>query len=194
MDNVYLLELDAQARAKIKSDAWRIANTLESGGVVRYHTTPACGLQSDAAHQWGVAVLAAVLKPDIHAAELLAVLSHDTPELFTGDIPAPFKEELERVCDNVIESREEDIKRSYFLPAFADFCNNDVSAQVAGIVQIADKLEALYHTSQAPTTPQSLKVNRGLAFSAERLLEDYREDLSDAQYALAGTLIERWSK
>lgn len=61
----------------------------DAGAVQRFHTTRMLRPQSQAAHGWGVAmVLLAVGAPP---SVLAYALVHDTPELWTGDVPSPAK-------------------------------------------------------------------------------------------------------
>ena len=64
---------------------------MDSGDVKRYHTKPTLGEQSNAAHCWGVAVIALYLHPEINRELLLNTLLHDVGEIDTGDIPATVK-------------------------------------------------------------------------------------------------------
>jgi hypothetical protein len=66
---------------------------LRKGGVTqRCHTVPTVGVhQTVAAHSWGVAILVMQLNPSASKELLLAALTHDIAENWTGDIPAHAK-------------------------------------------------------------------------------------------------------
>lgn len=66
-----------------------LANVLASGKVKRLHTRETLREQTLAAHQWRVATLVLYVTRDAQAS--VAALFHDSPELVTGDIPAPVK-------------------------------------------------------------------------------------------------------
>lgn len=65
----------------------------DAGAVQRYHTKRLLQPQSVAAHTWGVAlVLLWLYAPEpVPSAVMSAALTHDVPEVFTGDTPAPVK-------------------------------------------------------------------------------------------------------
>jgi len=81
-----------------------------SGGVRRYHTTPVVCEQTLAAHQWGVALIFMYIYPEMTLDGVLHALTHDAPELITGDTPAPAKRMSEtiRVGLHDLERRLED--------------------------------------------------------------------------------------
>lgn len=67
-----------------------LLETLETGGIVRYHNTQIDKKQTIAEHQWAVALILDKIHPTTRHL-LLHALVHDCPEAVTGDIPAPFK-------------------------------------------------------------------------------------------------------
>lgn len=69
----------------------RLSTVWRAGRVQRCHVTPHIGDASNAAHQWGAARVALELFPDASRDLLVACLSHDDPELSTGDVPRPAK-------------------------------------------------------------------------------------------------------
>ena len=62
-----------------------------TGHVQRCHTTPHHGSYSLAEHCWHVMHLIMSLHPNPSLALLKAAAYHDSPEMITGDIPAPAK-------------------------------------------------------------------------------------------------------
>lgn len=68
-----------------------IRNVLHSGDVVRFHNHVGIEKQKNSEHQWGVALIIQHIYPDCSKALLLAALTHDAAEYFTGDIPFPTK-------------------------------------------------------------------------------------------------------
>jgi 5'-deoxynucleotidase YfbR-like HD superfamily hydrolase len=67
----------------------RIVQTRAGGRVERCHGAPHHGSYNNAAHSWGVAMLLYVLWPDDFPRLALHCLSHDVPEAWVGDVPAP---------------------------------------------------------------------------------------------------------
>lgn len=77
---------------------------MEGGSVVRYHTRPGIKPDTDAHHSHGVAMLCEILSGGcgegvLYGAKasanlLMAALTHDLGEQFTGDISAPAKRAL----------------------------------------------------------------------------------------------------
>ena len=62
----------------------------EAGSVNRCHTIKIIGTQDVAQHSYNVAMIIVALTKGLCSSTLLqAALTHDTPELWTGDIPAP---------------------------------------------------------------------------------------------------------
>lgn len=59
------------------------------GAVERCHGIPHHGSYSNSSHQWGVAILMNYLWPEDFPRLALACLTHDVPEAWVGDIPAP---------------------------------------------------------------------------------------------------------
>lgn len=70
-------------------DLWQI---LRSGQVRRWHANPdmASTAETNAAHQWAVAVIMMAIRPDAAPALLRACLLHDVGEV-VGDLPGDFK-------------------------------------------------------------------------------------------------------
>jgi 5'-deoxynucleotidase YfbR-like HD superfamily hydrolase len=68
-----------------------IKKVLQSGGVVRYHNHVGIDKQPLSSHQWGVALIVQKIYPICSKELLLAALTHDASEYWTGDVPAPVK-------------------------------------------------------------------------------------------------------
>ena len=69
-----------------------LRNIIQSrcgGRVERCHVIPHLGSYSNASHSWGVAMLMHYLWPKDFPRLAIYCLSHDIPEAWTGDIPAP---------------------------------------------------------------------------------------------------------
>lgn len=119
----------------------KLINTLEAGKVLRYHATPSVPCQDLASHQWNVAIichhLCTVAGYDEQFTREVVMLGlfHDTPELITGDIPAPVKWERPDM-EAILRDMEQ--KASEELYTVNDVTYNSTQKQ---IMKIADSLE-----------------------------------------------------
>lgn len=111
----------------------KLENTLKSGEVVRYHTTPRVGRQSNAEHSWNVAIIYWWLfgRPN--------GLVHDAPELYVGDLPAPTKAYIS-ACVPILQNLEKNYASEKLL--FAKEC-----CEYTIELELADKLEAVRFAS-----------------------------------------------
>lgn len=94
--------------------------------------------QSVAEHSFGVMLITMELCKYVEDRELadcaLAyALTHDQDEVFTGDIPSPFKRNLRAKCPAVVEHLDP---------------QQCVPAEVKAIVKLADSLEAIHYLSE----------------------------------------------
>lgn len=69
----------------------RIVQTRAGGAVERCHSIRHIGSYSNAAHQWGVAMLMRAIWPQDFPRLVAHCLTHDVPEAWVGDIPATTK-------------------------------------------------------------------------------------------------------
>jgi hypothetical protein len=97
----------------IKNRAYAILGARAGGRVERCHSIPHQGSYSNAAHSWGVAMLMQQIWPEDFPRLALACLTHDIPEFWVGDIPAPtmravpgLKESLVQIEDRCLERLE----------------------------------------------------------------------------------------
>lgn len=79
---------------------YNIKDLLKANNVKRWHTVDTVRSQSLAEHQYNVAILATQIaiimnldNSEIHLVTLKA-LTHDIEEVWTGDLPSPYKEKL----------------------------------------------------------------------------------------------------
>lgn len=93
----------------ITTTAFRILSSRAGGSVERCHSIRHQGSYSNAAHSWGVAMLMLQLWPDDFPRLVTACLTHDIPEFWVGDIPAPtmravpgMKESLSKLEDRLL--------------------------------------------------------------------------------------------
>lgn len=127
----------------------KLENTLRAGSVRRWHTTPEVRPQNVAAHSWGVAIICMYVgNGDFCGGHAAAnALIHDIAELFTGDIPAPFRAKIENA--EVFKAAEAEVSGKLFM----------YRPDMPPITKIADKLEALYWTHKSGAH----KINKQIA-------------------------------
>lgn len=121
------------------------------GRVERCHGVPHHGSYSNAAHQWGVAMLMWYIWPEHYHRLSIYCLTHDLPEAWVGDIPAP----ILRYCPEIrpaIHPIESLISASLGVPAEGELSGDDLA-----MLKACDRLE-LYAWGQE----QRLMGNLGL--------------------------------
>lgn len=98
-----------------------LLQTLESGGVIRFHACPKMRKQRLSDHQWKVALIAEYLLPSLSKNGMMHALTHDRLELVTGDIPATLKWKHPEVKEllNRIEACYEDTYQLFPLEKIA---------------------------------------------------------------------------
>lgn len=111
----------------------------DSGQVTRYHANPQMNrrMQTNADHQWGVAIIALSIAPELCTKEfLLNALLHDAGERLSGDLPAPFKAANREIAD-LHRCAEDQVRSSLVgeLPELDD--------QQEWLLKLADICEAL---------------------------------------------------
>lgn len=68
-----------------------IKSILDSGSVVRYHSTLIDKKQNVDSHSWETAVILSRIYPECSKELLEYALVHDSGEIITGDVPTPVK-------------------------------------------------------------------------------------------------------
>jgi 5'-deoxynucleotidase YfbR-like HD superfamily hydrolase len=167
----------------------RVLNTLESGGVTRYHANPYVKAQTDAEHSWGVAIILTYLGGAIAPSNslLLEGLLHDTGEIEVGDIPFSTKKKNHKLR-TIVNQLEADARRDYMLEGLP------VDDWEQAQVKIADCLEALWwcaHNSNFPRGSHPMIAAYQKQFRALR--ETYNgclpTDVEDRALSLFSSLI-----
>lgn len=108
----------------VRKIADAIVQSRCGGKVERAHGIPHVGSYSNAAHQWGVAMLMHYLWPDDFPRLALVCLTHDVPEAWFGDIPAPTCRYTPGLRDTLGE-KEGRCNKSLFLPAEHELSTDD---------------------------------------------------------------------
>lgn len=102
----------------------RIRQARLGGKVERCHGIPHNRQYSNAEHTFGVLLLLLILYPDRFADISPAALTHDIPEAWVGDIPAPTKRYLSGLKESTDEL-EVKILLSLQLPQESSLCPED---------------------------------------------------------------------
>lgn len=113
----------------------RIVQARSGGAVERSHGIRHIGSYSNAAHQWGVAMLMLQLYPEDFPRLGKFCLSHDVPESWVGDIPAPTMRYLPGLREQ-LGKIEGALNRDLGLPA-----EQDLSPEDHAKLKACDRLE-----------------------------------------------------
>lgn len=112
-----------------------------SGFVQRYHQNPEMAKygQTNAAHQWGVAMLIKILEPNASPTLLMFALTHDVGEIDVGDLAEPFKRENPEFAD-----RHEILENFHRRKTLGDVVTPDkLTIHESELFGLCDKLEAI---------------------------------------------------
>lgn len=93
---------------------WRLRKLYEAGEVRRLHTVPVHRAQTVAEHVYGsmlIAVELCIAEHEDASDILLTLLYHDAPELVTGDVPAPVKQESPMVAQGLAQLEDQFYQR-----------------------------------------------------------------------------------
>ena len=147
---------------------------LRACHVRRWHIVQTSREQTLAEHSFAVAVIAGSLAAAMRWRELLHdsgklkllqwSLSHDIIEVRTGDMPTPFKRELEAVGGKGIVEKAEDRVDIETMGAYRKVRGTDVET----IVKLADQIEAIFFLQ-----------DNGVGAHAKQVLDGLRANLSD---------------
>ena len=97
-------------------------------------------------------------------------LMHDIPEVFTGDLPTPFKRELKRRGAD-IEAVEDDLA-----PGYGDLADAADGTEYGMIVKLADMMEAIWFLSENGLGVHARKVLQGLYDNLYAMVEEYSSE------------------
>lgn len=87
----------------------KIRTILQAGNVARFHNSIGMDKQKNSEHQWETALVLQHIYPECSKELLLAALTHDSAEYYTGDVPFPIKQaspELKVTLDKLEEEWE----------------------------------------------------------------------------------------
>ena len=154
----------------------------DAGAVKRYHVKRTHRSQSIAEHTFGMLMLIKQINPMCTKNVMNAVLHHDLPELFTGDIPAPIKR-VHPELGPLMDSIEEDLA-----PLFQDFL---ITVPEAILLKWADRMELVLWCLEEVRLGNSYcrpTVARGLGWILMAKMPDNAQELTAEVVADAWTL------
>jgi 5'-deoxynucleotidase YfbR-like HD superfamily hydrolase len=149
-----------------------------SGRVKRWHAFPIIGEQTVADHAWGVALIVAEIAEDELSISLLkAALTHDSPELLTGDMPYQTKKRWPELAQTLLTA-EMEVEREYGI----DF---HLNVKQREILKWADMFELLmFADAQRNLGNRNVVEMQRLAYSL----------VTEAPTVSAYKLLERFTK
>ncbi len=157
-----------------------------SSRVKRFHAMSTIGIQNNAEHQWGVALLVQYIHPQASKHLLLAALIHDRHEVATGDIPNSIKStSLE--LKNILTKIEEDLDKTDFKFEI------HLSEEEERLLKFADIMEAFYFACEQKRlgnnnllsvreyclewmTRHMVNLDAGAIFRVNRFIEEFCYD------------------
>ena len=164
----------------------KFLNTILASRIQRWHTIPNLK-QSVGEHTYGVLVILThftneaprVFTEDDKLKLYQVALTHDAPEIYTGDIPAPIRQQLEQTI--IFESIDNTAKDKVI-----HF--NAENSFIRCIVYLADKLDAYSFASHN-------NQNMDVAFNNRRVIEDFikqnRKIIPDRIIMLVGEILQK---
>jgi 5'-deoxynucleotidase YfbR-like HD superfamily hydrolase len=114
----------------------RIDAVLNSGGVERFHAVPGMTKQTVGQHSWGVGVILLAIYPKCSKELLARALTHDCPEILTGDIPHPFKQ-----AHPTIKAYLEDEEKQWHIDNMVPYYG--LTAEEKNVLSLADCLDGM---------------------------------------------------
>jgi 5'-deoxynucleotidase len=151
-----------------------IYEQLRACHVKRWHIVQTSREQTLAEHSFAVAVIAGSLAAAMRWNGLLQesgklkllqwALAHDIIEVRTGDMPTPFKRDLEAVGGKGIVEKAEDRVDADTMAAYRQVRGTDIET----IVKLADQIEAIFFLQ-----------DNGVGAHAKQVLDGLRAILSD---------------
>lgn len=143
----------------------RVIQARAGGRVERCHGIPHHGSYNNATHSWGVAMLMYYLWPEDFARLVMACLSHDVPEAWLGDVPAPTMRYVPGLKAE-LGALERDVNLSLGLPAEQDLSDEDHAK-----LKACDRLEFYLWCRE------QLRFGNGFVEESMREVERYFEEV-----------------
>jgi len=120
----------------------QIKQILDSGSVVRYHSTLITNKQYNSEHQWETGVILKKIYPECSVDLLFYALVHDSAEIFTSDVAAPVKR-AKPVIKQMLDEMEYKFMRDTLKIPEPNFSKEEMLA-----VKYADILSGVYFTTR----------------------------------------------
>lgn len=148
---------------------WTIINTIKS--------------QSVAEHSFNVIGIAMRIATAIewngrfHYTQQLDLISwamsHDIVEVYTGDMPTPFKRALESHGAKILDAEQE------FMPEYGGMCRQAEGTVHGMIVKLADVLEAIWFLKDNGIGKHAKEVLSGLNDAMYEMIDRYEKEYPD---------------
>jgi 5'-deoxynucleotidase YfbR-like HD superfamily hydrolase len=140
---------------------------IRSGfNVRRFHTTHRIQEETVGHHSANVCAILLRLQPDVSRSLLVAALFHDVAEVYTGDVPAPFKWDNPHMAEGLKQGELDYFKR-HKIPAPTEW--EEMHDEDLALLKLADMLELVLSSME--------EINRGNLYAAELVAngQDYIE-------------------
>lgn len=141
---------------------------LRACHVKRWHIVQTHRTQTLAEHSFAVAVIAGslaaacqykgLMHSKLQLQLLQTALSHDLIEVRTGDMPTPFKRELEKVAGPGVVERAEDLVDRDFSGSMRTVAGTEIET----LVKLADQIEAIFFLQDNGYGQHAIEVLDGL--------------------------------
>lgn len=148
---------------------WTIVNTARTQTIAE-HSFNVAMISQKIAEAIGLDI---VINPENLCKLQSWALMHDIPEVFTGDLPTPFKRSLERHGAD-IEAIEEE-----YAPGYAELADMAEGTEYGMVVKLADLMEAIWFLSENGLGMHARHVLNGMYDQLTEMVEEYAEAFPD---------------
>lgn len=145
---------------------WTIINTSRTQSIAE-HSFNVTGIAVRLAQAMG---WSGMLHHSEHMKLVTWALSHDIVEVYTGDIPTPFKRALEQNGANILKAEEQ------FLKEYGGMSREVEGTEVGMIVKMADMIEAIWFLKDHGVGQHAEKVLHGLYDNLYDMTDKYEKE------------------
>lgn len=165
----------------------RAINTLESGGVIRYHSAPSVKPQTLSDHQWSCYIIATQVWGGVLPAHFaLEVLTHDAGELYTGDVPFTVKRDNLEIRNFIERLDAAACKRELICPD-----RTELHPEERAVLKLADTLDGLRWTCRHESLSGNLIWTRWCR-SYDLARTRFRDLVGSERIRRADALAQQW--
>ena len=136
--------------------------------VRRFHTSPRIQTETNGHHSANVAAIILRIDPECRRELLIAALIHDVAEVYTGDVPAPFKWENPNAKQSLADG-----EYAYFYKHGIPNPDELLTPEEEQLLKFADMLDLVLSSLE--------ELGRGNRY-ARQLIENGQRYLTDADY------------